>query len=748
MKRFICTLSALVALTAATFAQNKTAKLSPLTQNFLSAQKSTSDAAGRVPNYNYKLIDNRWFVSSLIKVNPDVDESRLNLMGVKIGTKAGSIWTAQIPVDSVVPFTQVAGLNYIQLDVPIIPTLDSARRQTHADSVHRGINLPSPVAGRNVIVGVIDAGFDYTNPTFYDTTFSQYRIKRIWAQKTTGTPPSGFTYGKEYTDSNLMRSAGYDTIITSHGSHVAGIAAGSGHATNSFNNKCKGFAYESDLVMVGIMPAPSQWMSAGESDIIDGMSYIYNYAASAGKPAVVNLSWGSTLGPHDGRSLFSEACDALTGPGKIFVCAAGNNGEDTVHLQKIFSAIDTTVSTFVTYSPYLDTNHLETWVDMWGDSTRSFCVNVKLYNGSTAYDSTGFICLSDTTLNYSLVGGSHDTCHVTITTITTDYNGKPHAFIKFQSHNHDNICLTTKATAGTVNMWEGYVFPPSGYYGALKKLGYTWAVSGDTKMTVSDIGCTKSAITVGAYTSKTGFINISGAGLYYPGALKYRIAPFSSIGPTADNRVKPDITAPGFGVVSAISSYDTTFNPTGSSYSSVIGADTIGLRTYRYAIFAGTSMASPCASGVVAMMLQLSPALTPDSVKTILKNTALLDIFTGALPPAGNNTWGHGKLNAYGAVRFLAHELEVESLNFNPQNCLIYPNPSNGTFNVDYNSTCATQLTVTISDIAGHVVDVQQWSVTNGSNSKQFDKQTLSKGTYFIRVATDSGYTVSRLIIE
>src|SRR6185437_5036148 len=115
----------------------------------------------------------------------------------------------------------------------------------------------------------------------------------------------------------------------------------------------------------------------------DGMNYIYNYAASVGKPAVVNLSWGATIGPHDGNSLFSQACDALTGPGKIFVCAAGNNGEDTVHLGKTFSPTDTAVSTFVTFSPYLAAYNRQTWVDIWGDTGSSFCVSLRLYNGNT-----------------------------------------------------------------------------------------------------------------------------------------------------------------------------------------------------------------------------------------------------------------------------------------------------------------------------------------------------------------------------
>src|SRR6185312_7705278 len=130
-----------------------------------------------------------------------------------------------------------------------------------------------------------------------DTTHSRYRIERVWQQKAQGTPPPGFAYGNELTDTNTIKATGYDTAILSHGTHVTGIAAGSGYGSNN-NNRFRGFAFESDIVLVAIMPAPSEWAVAGEADIVDGMNYIYNYAASVGKPAVVNLSWGATIGPH------------------------------------------------------------------------------------------------------------------------------------------------------------------------------------------------------------------------------------------------------------------------------------------------------------------------------------------------------------------------------------------------------------------------------------------------------------------
>ena len=192
------------------------------------------------------------------------------------------------------------------------------------------------IGGKNVVVGIIDAGFDFTHPTMFDTTNSLYRIKRVWAQKKYGTPPSGFAYGNEMVDSASIVATGFDTGIASHGTHVTGIAAGSGYGSNTTNNKYRGFSYQSDIALVCIMPAESEWAVAGESDILDGMSYIYNYAASVSKPAVVNLSWGANIGSHNGNSLFSQACDALTEQVKYLLLLPATAGRILFICKKYF----------------------------------------------------------------------------------------------------------------------------------------------------------------------------------------------------------------------------------------------------------------------------------------------------------------------------------------------------------------------------------------------------------------------------
>ena len=729
--------------------QQQKPKLSAPTLHYMAVAKESDKAP--VADYVYKIIDGRRYISAMVKMRPGATADALDALGVKVGTRAGSIWTTQVPLDKVKDFTRHSAIEYIELDRPIFPTLDTARRHTRADSAQRGIYLPMGYSGKGVVAGIIDAGFDYTHPTFYDTTGAQYRVKRVWAQKSTsGTPPTGYAYGREMTDTNEMKTIGYDTAITSHGTHVAGITAGSG-VDGGTGTRFRGFAYQSDLVFVGIMPSPLQWINTGVSDVVDGMNYIYTYANSVGKPCVVNLSWGSTLGPHDGSSLFSQACDFLTGPGRIFVCAAGNNGQDTVHLQKQFTGADTLVHTFVNFSPALDSAHKMTYVDLWGEPGQQFCVGARLFSGATAIDSTGLICMStDTTYQLRLVGSNGDTCFATVTTIPVDFNGRPHTFIFFHSRVPDAVCLTTMGYTGTkVNMWEGYVMPPTGYYGSLTSHGFAWATNGDVEMTVSDIGSTRSALTVAAYATKLSFKNEAGETWGFSGT-KGKLAAFSSHGPTLDNRVKPDIAAPGFGVVSSGSSFDPELVAgTGSEYTNVIKTYVHGGRTYPYVIFAGTSMASPCASGIVAMLLQQSPMLTPDSVKSILYATAIRDTFTSlTLPLTGNNTWGHGKINAYRALRTMVGNLAVATRGMDIMDCTLYPNPNHGTFTLSYTGKTQQDLDICVYDLTGRMVACRAWTVQPGNNHKDLDLTHLPAGTYLTKVSTATGYTTIKTVIE
>ena len=139
--------------------------------------------------------------------------------------------------------------------------------------------------------------------------------------------------------------------------------------------------------------------------------------------------------------------------------------------------------------------------------------------------------------------------------------------------------------------------------------------SGDAPYTVGSPAAARKAITVAAASEW------SSGGSGAPNASRgIHLAPWSSRGPTADDRTKPDITAPGMTITSA--RYDTTSG---------------------YATYSGTSMATPFTSGAAALML--AAGATHAEVKSIIAATA-----QDRGPSGQDDDWGHGLLDVAAAV--------------------------------------------------------------------------------------------------
>jgi hypothetical protein len=192
----------------------------------------------------------------------------------------------------------------------------------------------------------------------------------------------------------------------------------------------------------------------------------------------------------------------------------------------------------------------------------------------------------------------------------------------------------TVSGRGTLDGWNSY-------YDEFFSLGITGCTPGDTIHTLIDGGgCSRGALTVGAYTSRTSFVDKNGdlQEIFRGDDVNDR-AYFTSIGPTIDGRQKPEISTPGHALISAYNSFSTT-----ATDSSTI-ADTIVFenRTYSYGAQSGTSMATPFMSGVTALVLQVYPEITREEILELLRETARTDEYTGEFSESEYSPWGYGK---------------------------------------------------------------------------------------------------------
>ncbi|WP_160316950.1 S8 family serine peptidase, partial [Ardenticatena maritima] len=134
--------------------------------------------------------------------------------------------------------------------------------------------------------------------------------------------------------------------------------------------------------------------------------------------------------------------------------------------------------------------------------------------------------------------------------------------------------------------------------------------AGPSARTVGSPGCAADVITVGASDDNDAVAN------------------FSSRGPTADGRTKPDVLFPGVNIVAARASGTSMGTPVDASYTQA----------------SGTSMATPHAAGAAALLLAANPALTPAQVKEIFRQAAI-DL---GLDP---NTQGAGRVDVWAAYQ-------------------------------------------------------------------------------------------------
>jgi hypothetical protein len=600
----------------------------------------------------------------MVKGSPDVIKDLVARYQGVYRYSVGNISSIAIPYRNVLAFSDERAVEQIEsYEIEGRSFMDSARVYNNVDSAHYGIApLVQAYKGTGVLIGIIDGGIYFRHQDFRRLN-GNTRILNIWDHaNTSGSAPQPYNYGTEW-DSTAINSGACSHVEPGsdqgHGTNVAGIAAGNGLSVandTSLQGRYTGVAPDADMIVVSLDNNSTTFLQ----DVTDAIDYIFKKADQMGRPCVINTSVGTYYGSHDGNELTTKAIESLLDQkrGRVVVAAAGNGGAIKHHVSYALSPTDSLFTWFI-YNSTTRKVYFDLWADTAEFKNANFAIGcdntTPVFLGRTPYYNVindfnpaqgSSVQIDDTLFQGSTILGTYSIAvslinnlyHVEflVTPTVTSY------YWRLQTIGQGRFDLwASKSLIGTSSILSatlpvGFSSPNYRYGDSLKTIVSAWQ-------------CSDKVITVGNYSNRAGYIDMNNVyqdmTILAPpanetvGSLYYT----SSIGPTRDGRMKPDITATGSTTTSTgDSTYIANLVGSGQSYKVSKGG--------KHTRNGGTSMSSPLVAGVAALYLQKRPNASYSEVKQVIEVTAKKDNFTTFNVP--NIRYGWGKVNAYQALLY------------------------------------------------------------------------------------------------
>lgn len=671
------------------------------------------------------------FVSLLVEGNPQQIAAAVKVHGGFMMHSEGTICSVQLPCGNIADFASESCVKRVG-NAPIHQQVlnDTMKKQTGVNDVRAGLApLPQGYTGAGIVMGIIDSGIDYLHPDFQDTA-GNTRIYKIWDQRD-GQGPSAmpWNYGTLW-DSVAINDAlctHNDLAYYGHGTHVSGIAGGNGNSTTVLD--MSGVAPDVIFIVVALDFGGSQSPTA----IADAAAFIYAEAQSMGMPCVINASVGDYYGSHDGQDLQSLMIDTmLNTPGRLFVSAAGNAGGLPIHVSYPVSNVDTNFTWF-------NVPNGSIFVQMWADQSNftgtDFAIGCTRPGDWTDLDRTAF---TDILSNLSATGydtlwnGNGQRLATIMRAGSTQGNAYSMEFIITPDSLAYNFGLYTTGS-GLFHCWSfDFVtngLPTSGQYPAI----VDYKNADLTHNIVGGFQCSDRVICVGNYVNRDEWPDYTG-GISYDttvtaGELMYN----SSVGPTRDGRIKPEIAAPGANDFSSIL--------TQNQAAILAGAPTECTVDGWHVRGGGTSAASPVVAGVGALWLERFPNATWSEFRSAVWYCAKQDSFTGTNLP--NSDWGYGKIDAWEMMANCATSMGVQEP-ISQNGISVYPNPSTEANGVTIQlSMYSTGDIVNIYNALGELV-----YTGFADNSGKVSVSGLTAGMYVASVQNETSTSSVRFVIN
>ncbi len=425
---------------------------------------------------------------------------------------------------------------------------------------------PRRLTGKGVLVAVLDSGIDYFHEDFRNGDGTT-RIVELWDQ----------TLNRVFTREEINealeagdREAGRGLVPSvdgsGHGTSVAGIAAGNGRESEG---AYRGVAYESEFLIVKLGNSREGGFPR-TTELMRGVNFVVGRAVEMGMPIVVNISFGNTYGSHDGTGLLEMFLDDIGNYGRTtIVVGSGNEGAAAGHMSGK-GAVQAELSV-APYEPGVS-------VQLWKAYSDQFTVSLQTPSGEV---------LGPLSEQLGPVRFRYRETQVLV------YYGKPGPFSVAQEIYFDFVpdegsyvesgIWTFRLQPQRVVQGQADFWLPSA--AVLNSSTRFLEPTPDITLTVPSTAA--KVITVGAYNSATNsYADFSGRG-------------FTRM----TNQVKPDLSAPGVGLMAP---------GNGGGYRSVTG----------------TSFAAPVVAGSAALLMQWGivegndPFLYGEKVKAYLRRGA------------------------------------------------------------------------------------------------------------------------------
>jgi subtilisin family serine protease len=182
---------------------------------------------------------------------------------------------------------------------------------------------------------------------------------------------------------------------------------------------------------------------------------------------------------------------------------------------------------------------------------------------------------------------------------------------------------------------------------------------------------------------------------------------FSSVGPTSDSRIKPDVVAMGSGV--------SVIRPNGTN-----------------GFASGTSLAAPIVTSLVIGLMQRFPDIDPGVIIETI-------IATASRSGSPDNFLGYG-IPSYAAVK-----ADLEGL-LPTEDISVYPNPTDtGKFSIRF-KTLGVKATIIVYDLMGKILSTHVVDIKSDNNPLVINVADLPASSYLVKVKTTDNFKTFRLI--